>query len=136
MYFALINDLKGLDFYGDIPEIFGATESSFKKYEISEEERDFLMRDFVDPVNELCGSLLDFGDVDYFNSDQCNPLGEWLSNRLISIEEEPYRELSLRIISPLSLQWIWIPINYTIRDLRLPRLSNFFILIPKMLKGP
>lgn len=93
MYFALIKELKGMEFYGDVPEIFGEAADKYEKYVLSEEERSFLMNDFVDPINELCGTLLDFGDVDYFNSNQCGQLLEWLNKRLNSNIEKQFEEL-------------------------------------------
>lgn len=81
--FELIKDMGAIKkFYGDIPETAGAPRTSYEGFEISLEDEDLLMRDFVDQINGICGTLLDYGDVDYFDASKCVKLREWLKGRL------------------------------------------------------
>ncbi len=82
MRFILIRDLSDLDFYGYIPETFNASEKQIESFELDEKDEDLLDKDFINPVNDLCHSLIDLMDVDYLNSAQCKLLLGWLQQRL------------------------------------------------------
>ena len=88
MYIALIKNFDGLTYYGNIPEIFGAPESSYERFELTENERDFLIRDFVNPVNDVCGTLLDLGDIDFFDYKACKKLINWLNKHIDKVKDE------------------------------------------------
>ena len=96
MYFQLIKTLDGVvGYYGDIPEY---TEEGYSEKTVyhrieTEEERDLLLEDFVDPINELCGTLLDYSDVDWFDPESCVKLKGWLEERLQSPCEDRLRVL-------------------------------------------
>lgn len=53
---------------------------------------DLLNKDFIDPVDRLCGALLGIGDVDFFNVSQCRLLASWLRARLAQKPLEPRLE--------------------------------------------
>lgn len=86
MRIELIIDLSHiLHFYGNIPETFGAPAESYERHELAfdpDEYEDVFDYDFVEPVDELCGALIDRGDVDYLTADQCDLLVPWLEKRL------------------------------------------------------
>lgn len=81
--FELIKDMDAIkNFYGDIPQIAGAPRAAYEEFEITLEDEDLLMEDFVDQINDLCGTLLDYGDIDYFDASKCAKLKAWLESRL------------------------------------------------------
>ena len=51
---------------------------------LEESDWPILSQNYVDPVNGLCGTLLDYGDVDHFNQSQCARLKAWLEIQLSS----------------------------------------------------
>ena len=85
MFFRLIKTSEGVQsFYGEIPQYM---EEDYAKYtEIypieSDEDRDLLLEDFMNPINDLCGTLLDYGDVDWFGVENCKKLKAWLIDRM------------------------------------------------------
>lgn len=100
MFFRLIKTFDGAqDYYGEIPQY---TEEGYSKntecYQIeTEEERNLLLSDFMNPINDLCGTLLDYGDVDWFNVENCAKLNAWLDDRM----QKPCNELLLKLYSIL-----------------------------------
>lgn len=86
MHIELILDLSEItDFYGDIPETLNAPSWSFERYELCfdpNEHADAFDYDFVEPVDRLCGALIDRGEVDYLTASQCKILVPWLEERL------------------------------------------------------
>ena len=81
--FELIKDMSAIKcYYGDIPVTASASQSAYEGYGISSADEDLLMEDFVDQVNDLCGTFLDYGDIDYFDSAKCIKLKSWLESRL------------------------------------------------------
>ena len=93
MAFELVKSLEGVSFYGNIPESFGAPEGSFEKYRIEESDVLLLNEDFVDSVNDACGTLLDYGDIDFFDAEKCKALKNWLVARLNRDCEDRLAEL-------------------------------------------
>lgn len=52
----------------------------------------------VDPINSLCGTLLDDGDVDYIESEACVVLLDWAKGLLQEAEDRWLREWLLKLI--------------------------------------
>ena len=92
MKFELIKDLTGMKRYGDIPDTFDACEECVERYWL--EESDWLVLEKnIDEINTICGSLLDYGDVDYFDASRCIMLQEWIICQLNGEIPERAREL-------------------------------------------
>ncbi len=71
--------------YGNVPDTYGAPEGAYESYTPNFEANDYkddFDLDFVEPVNALCHSLIDRGDVDYLDASQCELLVPWLEKRL------------------------------------------------------
>lgn len=82
MKLVLVLSLEGLDYYGYIPETFQAKPGQTESFELTEGDEDLLDKDFIDPIDRLCNSLIDPGDVDYLNAEQCKLMLGWLKQRL------------------------------------------------------
>lgn len=82
MHFELFLTLEGLCWYGNIPLSSGVPKRVSEKYQIEPSDVRLLDQDFVDPINDLCGTLLDDGDVDFFDANQCELLAGWLEERI------------------------------------------------------
>lgn len=81
--FELIKDFSVIkSYYGYIPETADAPNWAIEQFPIDEEDVALLCNDFVEPIDKACGSLLDCGDVDYFDVEQCEKLKNWLDDRL------------------------------------------------------
>ena len=71
--------------YGRIPETSDAPVNSYELHRFTFSAFDYfdlIDTDFVNPVDELCGALLDIGDEDYLDAQQCSILIPWLVKRL------------------------------------------------------
>ncbi|MGN0262727.1 MAG: hypothetical protein ACI4B9_07810 [Eggerthellaceae bacterium] len=82
MSFSLVESLDHVGYYGDIPEPLPGYESDFDEFGLEQGDIILLKHDFVDPINKACGTLLDYGDVDYFDASRCKRLCLWLEGRL------------------------------------------------------
>lgn len=82
MRIVLVRDLTGCDYFGYIPEFSEAQREHVETFEVDEADGDLLDEDFVSPVDEICQALIDVGDVEYLNADQCKLLLDWLKRRL------------------------------------------------------
>jgi len=98
MTLELIKSFEGLSFYGDIPETFNEPEEKVEKYQLQETDWLFLNKGFVDPINRLCDSTLDYGDVDFFNKDKCILMKSWLKDKLKQELTERERCLYSRLL--------------------------------------
>lgn len=78
----IVDPSKVIGYYGDIPELPMERDGAYEEYRIDWNDMLALTDDFADPINELCGTLLDLGDVDYFDAVQCVKLKDWLETRL------------------------------------------------------
>lgn len=67
MELVLVLSLEGLNYYGYIPETFQAKPGQTESFELTEGDEDLLDKDFIGPIDRLCNSLIDPGDVDYLN---------------------------------------------------------------------
>ena len=94
MRFTLIKSLSEIvDYYDDIPEIGSAPSSAYENYKWDLADQSLLAEDFMDPINDLCGTVLDIYDVDYFDTEQSRMLKSWLEERLKQPCDERLREL-------------------------------------------
>ena len=82
MAFYLVRSLNNVSCYGRVPDPFSGPEGAFQEFSISSSDSLLLDGDFCDPINELCGTLLDYGDIDYFDAEQCKMLVSWINQRL------------------------------------------------------
>lgn len=96
MWFVLFKTLGGVPYDGDEPDIPEPLPNPrVEKYdfdfgtnlEIWHQFKD----DFVNPVNDSCGSLLDFGDCDYFDIEKCIKLKNWLEKQLAEDVSDLFR---------------------------------------------
>ncbi len=93
MYFELIKTFDGVkSYYGKIPEM---------PYDINSNEQferfDFWFDDKCDEeaffeliydLNTQCNSLLDDGDVDYFDGEKLNALKKWLDDNMSQLAND------------------------------------------------
>jgi len=98
MKFALILNYAGLDYYGHIPVVPYPPDSRVEVFYFEDEENDLLLNDFVFPINRACGTLLDDGDLDYFDQSKCSVLKSWLENRLSTISNETLENLYRKLL--------------------------------------
>lgn len=98
MKFALILDYTGLDYYGHIPVVPYPPDSRLEVFYFEDEENELLLDDFVFPINKVCETLLDDGDLDYFNQSKCSLLKSWLENRLSSISNDALEKLYKKLL--------------------------------------
>ena len=80
MWVILFKTLEGVDYYGDRPDApeDGDSRAEFYDFDINREYWNILETDFINPVNDLCGSLLDFDEDDFFCVEQCVKLKNWI----------------------------------------------------------
>lgn len=98
MKFSLILDCTGLNYYGQIPEIPYPPDSRVEVHCFEDSENELLLEDFVTPINRLCGTLLDDGDLDYFDREKCLKLKTWLSDRLKKSLNAQLKNLYLKLL--------------------------------------
>lgn len=85
MKIELFKTLEGAGWYGNIPwqgDDMPDSALETKYYEINEMWEALKHTEFVDPINKLCDTLFDYGDIDYFDASNCIKLKSWLENRL------------------------------------------------------
>ena len=91
MKIELIKDIKDIEMYGDIPCLpVEYSEDQGERF-IGEETDSWLMlEDFVSAIDVICFFFfldvicpndLDYGDVDYFDTEKCLILKSWLEGR-------------------------------------------------------
>ena len=82
MKIELIKDIKDMEMYGDIPCLpVEYSEDQGERF-IGEETDSWLMlEDFVSAIDVICPNDLDYGDVDYFDTEKCLILKSWLEVR-------------------------------------------------------
>ena len=93
MDIMLVLTLDGIEkYYGDIPEV-GDYPDKYEEASFYEDGLDDLYLDehFALPVNELCGSILGYGDVDYLDANKCKKLISWL-------EENTKKESNAKVV--------------------------------------
>ena len=93
MDIMLVLTLDGIEkYYGDIPEVDDYPDK-YEEASFYEDGLDDLYLDehFAMPVNELCGSILGYGDVDYLDAKKCKILISWL-------EENTKKESNAKVV--------------------------------------
>ena len=91
MFFELILNMEGCGYYGDIPQV--SLPGTYEMYLFDWEDMELLLPDFAGPINDLCGTLFDLGDVDWFGPDNCRRLKPWIEARLTGEIPARMREL-------------------------------------------
>lgn len=82
MKFELIIDSSGMEMYGNIPCLpVGYLSSEGERFLGEESDSWLLLEDFVSQIDKVCPNDLDYGDVDYFDTNKCRILKNWLSDR-------------------------------------------------------
>lgn len=83
MKFELIINSEGLDMYGNVPCLPVTDIDGIGERFVGEESDSWaLLEDFVAGIDPICHNVLDYGDVDYFDSQQCAVIKEWLTARM------------------------------------------------------
>lgn len=83
MQAVLFHDFNKVpSYYGNVPNGPYDPMHHVELYRMRESDRDPMDEDFTDPVNEVCGTTLGYGDVDFLNPTQCRLLTGWLEARL------------------------------------------------------
>lgn len=94
MRFTLILDFTGMTYYGGkIPNTPFPPDSRIEEFTLNEQDCETLCGDFVDSINDYCDTLLDDGDIDYFDKAKCILLKSWLEKRLPSVSNERLKSL-------------------------------------------
>ena len=94
MFFALVVQPDALECtYGDIPNAVAESGDACEVFKLEDGDWDLLDSEFVDAAYRVCHALLDYGDVDYLDAEQCALLQDWLDSRL-----ENFLEPRLRIL--------------------------------------
>lgn len=106
--FTLFHDFEGVNYYGRIPEPPLELTPQVEHYSMEPSDEKLLNKDFIAPVDELCGALLDIGDVDFLNARQCRLLAAWLKTRLTQDSLNP----RLRTIYTILLDYAQRAIEY------------------------
>ncbi len=90
---VLFLNLEGVHYYGNIPDPSSLSCEQIKELPLEESDWPLLSKWFVDPINQLCGTALDYGDVDYFDSDSCRVLCQWLNGSLRTTTDHHLRAI-------------------------------------------
>lgn len=77
MHIVLIKKLVGFSYYGNIPEIPNTEDDRFEVFPLTFDDRDLIMS-FVFDINNVCKTSLAYGDVEFFDSEQCRLLEEFI----------------------------------------------------------
>ncbi len=82
MKYELIKDPSNMEMYGDIPCLpIEYQESEGERFLGEETDSWLLLDDFVSQIDKICPNDLDYGDVDYFDTEKCRILRDWLRER-------------------------------------------------------
>ncbi|KAA8819807.1 hypothetical protein CSQ85_03665 [Bifidobacterium rousetti] len=83
MQAVLFHDFDSIpSYYGNVPNGPYGPGFHSEVYRMRESDRDPMDEDFTDEVNRLCDTTLGYGDVDFFDPEQCRLLAGWLEARL------------------------------------------------------
>lgn len=93
MAFYLVKSLAHVNYYGNVPEPVLGHEDAFEEGMLNHSDIKAPNVDFVDSVNDRCGTLLDLSDVDFFDANKCRVLVAWLDERLESSPGEALEPL-------------------------------------------
>lgn len=81
MYFQLIKTKSPRSWYGSVPTPDRSDESQAETFEFDWDDMLLMLDDFVGPINTICDTLFDLGDVDYIPSEKCADLARWIEVR-------------------------------------------------------
>ncbi len=109
MKFELIKCMEGLEMYGDIPCLPVTIDHDEGERFVGEEADSWiLLEDFVASIDSICSNQLDYGDVDFFDHNQCLVLSAWLKQRknkpMSTRLEELYSQLEKYLIKAIELR--------------------------------
>lgn len=82
MLFALFHNFDNVSYCGIIPNVPLESNEQVEIYSFDLALWPLIDKDFVDPVDNLCGTLLGNGGIDFFDVRQCRLLAGWLEARL------------------------------------------------------
>ncbi|MDD5974103.1 MAG: hypothetical protein PUC01_10360 [Spirochaetales bacterium] len=100
MHIVLIKKLVGFSYYGNIPEIPNTEDDRFEVFPLTFDDRDLIMP-FVFEINKACGTALDFGDVEFFDNEQCRLLEGFIDTISFS-RLNPRQSLLIEVIKSFS----------------------------------
>lgn len=91
---STISGTKLMTYYGGkIPNTPFPPDPRIKEFPLNEQDCELLCEDFVDSINVYCDTLLDDGDVDYFDKAKCLLLKSRIEKRLPSVSNERLKSL-------------------------------------------
>lgn len=97
MWCELFLDMNGDRWYGPIPEYDDPT-GYIEFYDVDQKLHDILLEQFAYPINEVCDTCLDDGDVDFFDKEQCVKLAAWLEGQLAGELNPRLREPYVKLL--------------------------------------
>ena len=69
--------------YGNVPCLpIDGIDGIGERFVGEESDSWILLEDFVPGIDSICPNVLDYGDVDYFDSEKCRVIVEWLTIRI------------------------------------------------------
>ena len=100
MRFTLILDFTGLTYYGHIPNTPFPPDPRIDEYffDIEKKDMDSFEEDFINPVDALCKTLIDFSDVEFLDADKCVKLKDWLEERFKKNVLENFRPIYEKLL--------------------------------------
>ena len=85
MKYELIKMYDDLEMYDDIPCLPIELDNSIGERFVGEESDSWLLLNHLVPgIDKKCPNLLDYGDVDYFDSSKCIILKKWLEENKVT----------------------------------------------------
>lgn len=85
MKYELIKSMEDLDLYGDVPCLpVELDDSRGERFVGNESDAWLLLGHFVPGIDKVCANLLDYSDVDFFDSNQCAVIKKWLEENKVT----------------------------------------------------
>lgn len=85
-----------LPMYGDVPDLTQGDTTVVGYFEITDKEAKSINELFVDQTNALCDAALDLGDYQYYNTEQCKKLLNWV-NETINNENDELKDFLIKL---------------------------------------
>lgn len=84
MWFALFKTLENMPSYGPRPDLPPLSDTRVERFyfRLAREYHDLFEMEFINPVDNLCGALMDLDESDFLDAGQCALLKPWLEERL------------------------------------------------------
>ena len=91
----LILDMNGIVCtYGNIPNTDPSDTKHFECVSYDEDsDIELLDANFLEPVNKICGTLLDPAEDDFFDKEKCILLKKWLEEQLVESSHPRLKEI-------------------------------------------